>query len=47
MKNIKIEALVFTPSGLVMATDDENKGAKIAIKLIKKPLSFLIFANPK
>lgn len=33
-ENIKIEALVFTPSGLVMATDDENKGAKIAIKLI-------------
>ena len=34
-ENIKIEALVFTPSGLVMATDDENKGGKIAIKLIK------------
>jgi hypothetical protein len=30
-EDIKIEALVFTPSGLVMATDDENKGAKIAI----------------
>ncbi|MEI6069013.1 MAG: hypothetical protein WCP96_16870 [Methylococcaceae bacterium] len=31
-EDIKIEALVFTPSGLIMATDDENKGAKIAIK---------------
>jgi hypothetical protein len=34
-ENIKIESLVFTPSGLVMVTDDENKGAKVAIKLIK------------
>jgi hypothetical protein len=34
-EDIKIEALVFTPSGLIMATDDENKGGKIAIKLIK------------
>lgn len=34
-EDIKIEALVFTPSGLVMATDDENKGGKIAIRSIK------------
>ena len=36
-EDIKIEALVFTPSGLIMATDDESKGAKIAIKLISSP----------
>lgn len=35
-ENIKIEALVFTTDDLVMATDDENKGAKIARKLFKK-----------
>jgi len=34
-ENIKIEALVFTPKGLVMATDDENKGGKITIRSIK------------
>jgi hypothetical protein len=31
-EDIKVEALVFTPSGLVMGTDDENKGGKMAIK---------------
>ena len=34
-ENIKIEGLVFTNSDLVMTTDDDNKGGKIAIKSIK------------
>lgn len=34
-ENIKIEALVFTASDLVMATDDENNGAKVARKSLK------------
>jgi hypothetical protein len=31
-ENIKIEGLVFMQNSLIMATDDENKGAKIAIR---------------
>jgi hypothetical protein len=30
-ENIKIEGLTFIPHGLIMATDDENLGAKVAI----------------
>jgi len=31
-ENIKIEGISFVKQGLIMATDDENKGSKIAIK---------------
>jgi hypothetical protein len=31
-ENIKIEGLAFMQNGLIMGTDDENKGAKIAVR---------------
>jgi hypothetical protein len=31
-ENIKIEGISFVKQGLIMATDDENKGSKIAVK---------------
>lgn len=34
-ENVKIEGLVFTPAGLVMGTENENLGGKVAILPIK------------
>lgn len=32
-ENIKIEGITFTKDGLIMGTDDENKGSKVSIKI--------------